>query len=296
MGVRLMLMRASTLQGGVGNVASLDRGLVDTSRRGLGGAWTASDFAQTLKTAKAGLLNWNTYVAPDCIKADRTVDNGCVQQNSAIEVAWMDALYAASPIKPAFNTSDPLGPNKYIGPTPAPRVVNPGRVTISNVTSGKQSFVVGDSYQVDITGASPNQPVTGSASQNGQSLGTSTFGSTDSSGHFSTSGVMGTGQIGNWVETWYVGGVQSGTASFSVSQGPGPSSSQSTTPPDTTQGANTIVKAPPDQPATGVQPVPAASPLDFLTDSFSIGGMSIPIWALGLVGVGVALYAGGSHR
>lgn len=164
---------------------------------------------------------------------------------------------------------------------PVSSSINPGRVTIANTTRpGQQSFYPSDSYIVQISGATPNQPVTAAATQNGKSLGTTPFGNTDTAGNFSISGTMSTDQIGNWVEVWMVAGLQSGTASFSVIQSPGATpapTGQTTTPPDPTATGGTTAKQQP-QPAA-----PASSSfLSFLTQGFQIGSLTIPFWAVGV--------------
>jgi hypothetical protein len=77
----------------------------------------------------------------------------------------------------------------------------------SNLTgSSNTAFHVGDAFKITITGA-PNQPVTMVGAFNGTAIN-GTMGSTDTSGTFSVSGSMPPGALGNWMETWYVEGVQ----------------------------------------------------------------------------------------
>lgn len=80
--------------------------------------------------------------------------------------------------------------------------------TLINETSGETistggSFNQGDGFQVVITNAAPNAPVTVTATQNGQSS-TSVLGNTNSSGSFQTSGTMGPSAAGSWTEQWSV--------------------------------------------------------------------------------------------
>lgn len=89
-------------------------------------------------------------------------------------------------------------------------------VQIQNTTRpGSANFQVGDSWQITISGPA-NAPVASSATQNGNSLGTTPFGSTNANGQMVLTGVMGTAQIGSWVENWTVGGQSAGSLVFSV--------------------------------------------------------------------------------
>ena len=95
----------------------------------------------------------------------------------------------------------------------------PATATLVNTSRPGQSPQVGDSWQLTITGA-PNSPVTDSATQNGTSLGTTPYGSTDANGNFSLSGTFDSSSIGTWVETWSVGGSQASPISFTVAAAP----------------------------------------------------------------------------
>ncbi len=104
------------------------------------------------------------------------------------------------------------------------------------------AFIVGDSWTATITGPA-NQPVWLQSSRSGSPMILSQVGMTDSTGRFSLSGTVGTGEIGSWVETWYVGGINVGgatltnatslgTITFSVSAAPHTSAdATNTTPP-----------------------------------------------------------------
>lgn len=90
-----------------------------------------------------------------------------------------------------------------------------GRLSFTS-SRGGSSLYVGDTWLISITGASPNSPVTVSGSGPGGPFGSTPMGSTDSSGNFSKSGSVGTGEIGSWVEQWAVGGASSGSILFTV--------------------------------------------------------------------------------
>jgi hypothetical protein len=87
---------------------------------------------------------------------------------------------------------------------------------LSNTSRPGQSFQVGDSWQLNITGT-PNSAVSNLATQNGNSLGVTGYGSTDANGNFSLSGSFSASTVGNWTEQWSVGGVNAPSLSFTVS-------------------------------------------------------------------------------
>jgi hypothetical protein len=90
-------------------------------------------------------------------------------------------------------------------------------VTLTNLTRSSPNFQVGDSFLLQITGF-PGQSVALTSFQNGATLPPATEGTTDNSGHFQLTGVMGLGSVGSWIETWSVGGVTATpTLSFTVS-------------------------------------------------------------------------------
>lgn len=93
-------------------------------------------------------------------------------------------------------------------------------VQLTNLTRGGSNFIVGDDWRVDITGP-PSQEVKVTATQNGNPLGTTSYGYTDGSGQFQLSGFMDAGAIGNWSQVWSVGDVPAvPTLNFSVTQPP----------------------------------------------------------------------------
>lgn len=90
---------------------------------------------------------------------------------------------------------------------------------IVNASRPNQPFQVGDQFSVVLTGP-PNAVVTNSASQNGTSLGTGSYGTTDQNGNATVNGTLDASTVGNWVEDWYVAGQKAGTISFSVKAAP----------------------------------------------------------------------------
>ena len=120
--------------------------------------------------------------------------------------------------------------------------------------------------------AARNAPVSVKGGQNG-AQDTTPMGSTDSSGNWTSNGQITAAQVGSWTESWTVGGQPVGNFAFTVvpasgAPGTGGSTSSST-------------------PATG-QTSTGSSFMDLLNKSTTIGGTSIPDWAL----IGAALVAG----
>jgi hypothetical protein len=92
-----------------------------------------------------------------------------------------------------------------------------GTVVLNNVTNPDwgANFNVGDTLQVIISGAMPNQPVYVSDSVNG----TSTMGTTDGNGNFTYVAVEQTSSIGSYTQVWTVGNITASPAlSYIVGQ------------------------------------------------------------------------------
>ena len=155
----------------------------------------------------------------------------------------------------------PIAPTAYTPGVVAPAGggSTPGRAVLSftNLTSGNNAvFNVGDRWQIQIVGAAPNAPVAVVGGL-GTSSSTAAMGTTDSTGSFTMNGQMSAAQVGSWTEQWTVGGQSIGTFSFTVN----PTNSTSTA-------------------ATGGSVT--GSMADLLSASTTLGGTSIPDWALGL--------------
>jgi len=99
-----------------------------------------------------------------------------------------------------------------------------------NFSFQPSGYAVGDTWTMQISGATPNSPVSISASQNGTALGTTPFGNTDANGNWSLSGTFDSTTIGSWVETVMIGGASVGTVSFTISQAVATSSTNTQNP------------------------------------------------------------------
>ncbi len=142
----------------------------------------------------------------------------------------------------------------------------------SNLTSGNNSQLqVGDRWQIQISNAKPNAAVSVTGGQNG-AHDTTPMGSSDSSGNWTSNGQITAAQVGSWSEAWSVGGQNVGQFQFTVAPASGA--------PGTTPSTSTA-----STPATGQ--TTTGSFMDILTKTTSIGGTSIPDWAL----IGGALVA-----
>jgi hypothetical protein len=89
------------------------------------------------------------------------------------------------------------------------------RTLLQNVSRPGQTFQAGDAWSLTITG-DPNSLIKISATQNGQSLGTTAFGSTDANGRRVLTGLMDQSNVGSWVEIVTVGAGAPSTLNFSV--------------------------------------------------------------------------------
>lgn len=83
----------------------------------------------------------------------------------------------------------------------------------ATTTANPSAFEVGHAFSLLITGATPGQPVSMTGSFNGKSLNASYV--IDQGGRLQINGVMGSDVLGDWSETWSVGGV-SRTFNFKV--------------------------------------------------------------------------------
>ena len=231
-------------------------------------------------------------ISPDQLQAMLTqeVNNMCRQtfipctgaeQSQAQQVA---ATFAANPQLAAAAPPPSSYPVVY---TQQPATAVPTgsglapSARVSNLSRPGQSFQVGDTYLVQVTGPA-NAPVSVSGTQGGKSLGTTPMGQTDGAGNFQKSGIMDGSTVGAWSEQWTVGNTNAGTVNFSVAAAP------SSPPP---AGAGSGAGAGGGSKATPPPPPPpdktgGVSLTDFFSSTFGIGGYEIPVWALGLAAVG----------
>ena len=148
------------------------------------------------------------------------------------------------------------------------------QVQIQTPRGGNGSLnYVGDTWAVIITGAAPNAAVASWGIQNGNSNSPNAVPvnvSTDANGNAVVTGAFDATAIGNWVETWFVGGVSIGSVAFTVAAAP-VASTVAATSTDTTVAAPVTV--------SGLS-------LGFLSDTL----MGVPVWILGAAGLGLYFF------
>jgi hypothetical protein len=159
----------------------------------------------------------------------------------------------------------------------------PVSASIQNQSRPGQPFQVGDTWLITVTGPA-NSPVSNTATQNGNLLGTTPYGSTDGSGNFTLSGQMTAGTVGSWTESWSVGGVAASPLSFSVSAAApapsgGTSSGGSATTPASSSGSST--------PSTSASPGSCFS----LLSSFGVPDPCVGSFPVGLTTIAAGVVA-----
>jgi len=144
----------------------------------------------------------------------------------------------------------------------------PVSLSFTNLTSGNnQTLKIGDKWAIEVHGNS-GWAVTVTGSKNGQPFTFPPMGTIDANGIFRLEGSVLPDQVGTWVETWLVGGVQAGVLIFTVVPAPAP---QTAPPPPQTSNY-----------------VPTEQP-----PAMSMSLPNIPTWLLLAGGVGALLLIGG---
>jgi hypothetical protein len=89
------------------------------------------------------------------------------------------------------------------------------RISFRTSTGDTGQLKPGNTWVIQITGAKANSPVVVAGGQNGRNDVTN-MGNTDGAGGWQASGTIEAGMVGNWNESWSVGGVNVGTIAFTV--------------------------------------------------------------------------------
>lgn len=187
------------------------------------------------------------------------------------------AQYPNAPGCPGYATSQPAAPPPPS--TPPPTTYTP-RLSF-NTSRGGSTVYPGDTWTITITGAAPNQPVSVLGIHPDGGSATQGYGNTDGSGNFKLAGQITSDMVGNWQETWTVGGQQAGSFSFTVAAL------------QQAARAASVVPSPPS-------PAPAGATGAYTTlvpssvSSFSFG--SIPWWGWGIAAVGGFMLLGGGGK
>lgn len=141
--------------------------------------------------------------------------------------------------------------------------------TFTNLTSGNNSsFLVGDRWEVRITGAEPGRGVSVTGGKDG-ALDNTQMGLVGPDGTYTRNGQMTQAEVGNWVEAWRVNNQIIASFTFKVS----PAAAAPTVPTTSSTGSGQTTPTTPSSKSVGGT-LPGGS--------VSIGGMDVPVWALGL--------------
>jgi len=215
-----------------------------------------------------------------------TLNPALVMTQPALPSTYTQPAAPAAAANPPNFVSTAPATSATSTPAPAAKTYT-ASIALNNLSRPGQSFQVGDLYQVVISGAAPNAPVTNSASQNGASLGTTSYGSTDGSGNFTISGTLQSEHVGSWIEQWTVGGTQQiRTLSFSVTAAPGTTAATTTT--DSSSSSSSASTGTPVGSNYAVLPAASLPAASWFTDSTIVS--FAPNWAVLLAG-GVAAVA-----
>ena len=198
-------------------------------------------------------------------------------------------------------------PGATVASAPQSTTGAPTSVQLVNSSRPGQSFRVGDNFAVTVHG-SPGQPVSVSGTQNNVSKGTTPVGTTDATGNFTINGTMTPDTVGNWSETWIVGGAAAPALNYSVAAAPGgaaPSTSSSPSAgPAATSSSSTSTTLTTPSSSSSTSSTSNSTAANWLEQTaFTIpfigtetGGYPVPWWEV-LVGAGaVALWMYMSSR
>ena len=221
-------------------------------------------------------------------------DSACIARNEVASDAYLAAKYIYDYGGPPSSQQGVLvqqGDTPFVNLPPVqtvrtvaapPASAKGGSLSFS--TSGGSSPKVGDTFQVAITGATPNARVSVSGSGPGGAFSGTSMGTTDGSGNFSKSGTFDASTVGNWSETWSVNTTQSSvslpTLSFTVAPAVA-----------VTQGGKTIISSSGTS-ADGTSAGTSSS------TSTTVGGFdlsTIPWWAWLAAGGAVLFMMGGKR-
>lgn len=179
-----------------------------------------------------GAFDWSAFHAA-YVAAVTQAQQQSQQAASQVTGPGADPASYVPPGSTSVTTTPP--PQPITTTTGASPVYSP-RVTFAT-SRGSTALQPGDSWTITITGGQPGAEVTAQGNHDGQ-VSTMTFGLADAQGNFQLQGMIEASSSGNWTETWYVGGVNAGTFSFTVSVPSG------VIPPSTAGGSNTPVPSP----------------------------------------------------
>lgn len=187
----------------------------------------------------------------------------------------------------------------------------------NDIQNNQYQTMVGDSWTASIQGAAANQPVWFNYSFNGGSTQTVNVGTTDANGNFSyTGGTFGAGDVGSWYHDWEVGPMygfeDQGGYGFTVTGNGTTTQSQSTanqttsTNTSSTPGNSVITTTNQTGTLNTTNGTTTTTAAPTTTSDLVVGGvdlsqtvLGVPLWMLGVVGVGLVwlmMPSSGHHR
>ena len=276
-------------------------GVISTPAQGTDPAVDTGAVSQAMNPSWASYADLQTAVGWElCVGPDVAAQFACSQRNTqrAQQISDIQQQYNGAvplsvlgsivPVVAPGSTSAPITstasqppPIVDLGPLTSPQKspVPAGSGTLSFTTSrGGTTLYPGDTWTIRISGAKPNAAISVVGGVNGAMNNTPT-GTTDASGNFSLSGTIDSSQVGSWYEAWTVGGLASGTITFTVAATPAAQSGGGTQSGGTQSGGGT------QQPVTTTD--------NWFTDQMISG---VPNWALVAAAAGVGLLAFGGKR
>lgn len=142
-----------------------------------------------------------------------------------------------------------------------------GQISMVDLVTGRATdFTSGDTFALQITGATPNAPVVVTAS-----WGTINEGTTDASGQYLLTDIVPADTVGPQSQQWTVGGqpVSPSPLTFNILAPPTQAAAQAAAQSGTTAGQQAAQAA-----------LANASSGSFLTQTISLFGMNLPVWML----------------
>ncbi len=234
-----------------------------------------------------------------CTGPDVAAQFACSQRNTqrAQQISDIQQQYngqvpcsALSSIVPVVAPGPSSAPITSTTPatTPAATSTSTSTSTSASTSRGALSFVTsrggstlypGDTWQITISGAAPNAPISVVGGMNG-AMNNTPSGTTDANGNYTANGTIDSSSIGSWYEAWTVGGAGIGTITFTVAAAPATPNSASTTGSTTTGGSTTG--------GTTTGGTTTSTTDNWFTDQMISG---VPNWALVAAAAAVAMFA-----
>lgn len=265
----------------------------------LSGSYTnCPDIAGFQNLASQIELAWSNYYSPG---ASNTI------AQTPVSISNPSAPVNTTPpvTTPTVSSTSPItSPSVPVNTRPT---YNPNATYNPSVTFEPSRYGVlqpGDTWKIQVTGGQPNSPVVVTFSGNNPNSGQSgVLGNTGALGNFSTTGTIQASQVGDWVETYTVGGVNAGSFSFSVVNPTGAQANTATSGQSSSSvtGAGTVATTSSTNNTTSTTPVTSPSTTSAVPSIFSDmetwveANPYLTIGVVGLIGA-FLLFSGKKHR